>query len=145
MHYFMLFAAGMTRNVYVFQPFVHHVRAEMIQLVYYAVDVALVARDGRRGDDYRVVAAHGQGGIFAVGHAVQGAHGLALTARAHYQHLVVAQAARARDIHYQPFGYGQLAYLLRRFDHVEHAAAVERQPAPVAHGDIHYLLQPVHV
>ena len=54
-HYFVLFAAGVPRNVYIFKALVHDLGAEMVQLVYYAVHVALVAGYGGRRYDYGIV------------------------------------------------------------------------------------------
>ena len=64
----MLFLTGVPRNVNFFKTFVDDVRAQMVKLVYNAVNSALVTGNGRSGNYDSIVCAHCYGGVFAVGH-----------------------------------------------------------------------------
>ena len=145
MHYLVLFAAGVTRNVDIFEAFVYDVRAEMIELVYDPVYAPLVAGYGGSRNDYGVVVADREGGIFLVCHSRQRAHGFALAARAYDDELVVPVIFYLGNVDDDALGNVDFTYLFSRFDDVKHAPAVERHPAPELDGEVYYLLKAVNV
>ncbi len=144
-HYLVFFTAGVSRNVDMLQTFVNNVRAFAVKIVYYSVNELFVTGDWRRGYDYRIVTAHGYGGIITVRHTRKRAHRLALTARGNDQNFAVAHILYFRNVHENAFGNFYFAYLFRRFYHVKHTSARERDLSSVLYGKVYYLLQAMYV
>ena len=107
-------------------------RAAAVKLVDHARNEPLVARDNRRRQNHQVGGANGHLAVFAVGHAHQAAHRLALAARRHDYDLIVAIAVQIVNINQRVFRDIQFAQLPRQLNDVDHAAADEAELAAVA-------------
>ena len=141
----MLFLAGVTGDVDLFQALIHDFRALFVQVVDDAVDHALVARDGARGDDHGIVGADRDFVELPRRHARQRAHRLALRARGDDDDLPVKEILGLFHIDEGALGDGDLPDLGSRLNDVEHTPSRERHLAAVLDGDVHDLLQSVDV
>ena len=139
-----LAGGGVARDVHLGVALVHDVGAELGQAVDHAVDGVLVAGDQARGEDDRVALAQ-LDLVVVVRHAAEHGHRLALRAGRHVDDLVVRQVARLLVVDQDALGHVQVAELGGDGHVAHHAAAEQRDAAPVGGRGIQHLLHAVHV
>ena len=144
-HEFEFFLTGVAGDVHLRQRLIDDVRAAAVQLVDNAADALLVAGNGRGGDNHRIALPDLQLAVFAVRHARQACHRLALTARRHHQNLVVRVLVERVRLNNGFRRNPQFANLHRYAADVDHAAPDEADAAAVAQGVVNDHLHTVDV
>ena len=124
---------------------IHHVRALAEQLVDDPPHRHLVAGDGAGGDDDLVAEADVHLLVGGEGHAVQGAHLLALGAGGDDDLLVQGQTLDAVDVHQRVLGHLHVAQLRGDLHDVLHAPAGDGHLPPAGGGGVQHLLDAVDV
>ena len=132
---------GVTGDVHIRQRGVVHLRVALVQFVDDLVDGLFVARDRRGGDDDGVARLNLQLAVVVEGDAGERAHRLALGAGGDDAHLLRRQLVHLGDLDERVRLHLDVAQVVGRVEHVEHAAAHERDLAAVALGGGEDLLQ----
>ena len=127
--------------MHVRQRGVVHLRVALVQFVDDLVDGLFVARDRRGGDDDGVARLNLQLAVVVEGDAGERAHRFALGAGGDDAHLLRRQLVHLGDLDERIRLHLDVAQVVGRVEHVEHAAAHERDLAAMALGGGEDLLQ----
>lgn len=144
-HEFEFLLACVAGDMHVGNAVVNHVRAAAIQLIDDPGNHDFVARNRRRGNDHRVTLANLQFAVFAVGHAGQAAHRLALAARRQHHNFAVRIAVQIANVDEHVLWNFQFADLHRQLGHVDHAPTDKADFPPKFDAVIHHLLNSVRL
>ena len=140
-----LLLAGVAGDVKHIRPVINHGSTLAEQLVDDTAHRDLVAGNGGGGEDHLVTGADLHLLVGGEGHAVQGAHFLALRAGGDDDLLVLGQALELVDVHQCVFGDLHIAQLRGDLHHVLHAAAGNGHLPAALGGGIQHLLDTVDV
>ncbi len=144
-NHFQLLLAGVAGDMNLVHLLIYDIRAELHQLVDDAADGLFVAGDRRCRDYNIIVRVNFDLAVIGERHTGQSTHRLALAARGDYNELVGGIAVYHIDIDDYPLGDIEITELRRDAHDIFKASADERDLAPEARRNIHYLLHAVDI